>query len=67
MRYRIGEEPERMANQANDGMFTGTAVYGFFLGIGFIVVGLKSKQRWLAFWGTGLSLASAASLIHMSL
>ena len=67
MRYRVGEEPQRLAdaNQANDGMFVGTAIYGVILGIGFIIVGFKVKQRWLAFWGAGLSIASAASIFVM--
>ena len=64
MRYRIGEEPPvRDALHASDSMLTGTAIYGVILGIGFIVVGLRVKQRWLAFWGTGLSIASLATLI----
>jgi len=65
MRYRIGEDGERLVNHANDGMFAGTTIYGFILGLGFVIVGLKVKQRWLAFWGAGLSLASVASWFTM--
>jgi len=65
MRYREGEAPEKLASHANDDMFIGTTIYGFILGIGFVYVGLRYKQRWLAFWGLGLSIASAASMVAM--
>jgi len=65
MRYPIGQEPQKLANHANDEMFIGTSIYGFILGLGFIVVGLRVRQRWLAFWGAGLSLASIASWFAM--
>ena len=66
MRYREGEEPvQRLANNANDEMFFGSTIYGFILGLGFIVVGLRVKQKWLTFWGAGLSLASVASWFTM--
>ena len=65
MRYRLGEETLRQAQHANDGMFLGSATYGFFLGLGFVVAGFKVKQRWLTFWGAGLSLASIASWFTM--
>jgi hypothetical protein len=65
MRYREGEEIEKLARHASDDMFIGTTIYGFILGIGFVYTGLRYKQRWLAFWGFGLSIASAASMVAM--
>jgi len=66
MRYREGETVDRLANHASDDMFIGTTIYGLLLGIGFVYVGLRYKQRWLAFWGFGLSLASIASMVAMA-
>jgi len=65
MRYREGEPVERLANHSSDGMFFGSTIYGFILGLGFVFVGLKVKQKWLMFWGAGLSLASVASWFTM--
>lgn len=62
MRYREGE---KLAAHANDDMFIGSAIYGLLLGVGFVYVGLRYRQRWLAFWGFGLVLASIASLVVM--
>lgn len=59
MRYPVGEQPvTRDALHSSDGMHAATAVYGFIIGIGFVAVGIKAKQRWLSFRGAGLSLAS---------
>lgn len=65
MRYREGETIERLASHASDDMFVGTTIYGFVLGVGFVYVGLRYKQRWLAFWGLGLSIASLAAMFAM--
>jgi len=62
MRYRIDQSTGQTVPIEGDGMFTGTAIYGLIIGIGFIIVGLKARQRWISFWGAGLSLASIASL-----
>lgn len=66
MRYREGETIDRMALHASDDMFLGTTIYGFILGIGFVYVGLRYQQRWLAFWGLGLSVASVAAMFAMT-
>lgn len=65
MRYREGDTIDRLASHASDDMIIGTTIYGFILGIGFVYVGMRYKQRWLAFWGLGLSLASVAANIAM--
>jgi len=65
MRYRIDQVEGLPVESAGDGMFAGTAIYGLLIGVGFIVVGLKARQRWIAFWGAGLSVASIASLFTM--
>jgi hypothetical protein len=44
-------------------MFLGIAVYGVFVGIGFVFIGLRGRQRWMVFWGGGLVLSSITYLI----
>lgn len=61
MRYRIGTDPEQ-AQQEVGGMIVGSAVFGLFTGILFVVAGVRARQFWLAFWGAGLVLASSAYL-----
>ncbi|MDY6980436.1 MAG: hypothetical protein SV201_11175 [Pseudomonadota bacterium] len=63
MRYRIGTDPEQ-AQQEVDGMIVGSAVFGLFTGILFVVAGVRARQFWLAFWGAGLVLASSAYLLY---
>jgi hypothetical protein len=65
MRYREGEQIEALASHANDDMIVGSTFYGLILGIGFVYAGIRFKQIWLAFWGTGLCLASLASMFVM--
>ncbi len=63
MRYRIGTDPEQ-ARQEVDGMIVGSAVFGLFTGVIFVVAGMRARQFWLAFWGAGLVLASSAYLLY---
>ncbi|MFO8023701.1 hypothetical protein [Thiohalophilus sp.] len=63
MRYRIGTDPEQ-ARQEVDGMIVGSAVFGLFTGIVFVVAGLRVREFRLAFWGYGLILASSAYLLY---
>ncbi|MDZ7803993.1 hypothetical protein [Thiohalophilus sp.] len=63
MRYRIGTDPEQ-ARQEVDGMIVGTAVFGLFTGVIFVLAGMRARQFWLAFWGAGLVLASSAYLLY---
>lgn len=65
MRYRQGQEVEPLAQHASDGMLWGTTIYGFLLGLVFAYVGFRFRQRWLAIWGLGLSIASLATMIWM--
>lgn len=60
MRYVEGTETP--AAEVSPPMVVGTAVYALLLGIGLVVVGLKVRQRWVAFWGGGLTLASTGYL-----
>lgn len=64
MRYRIGQDPESIRGQAvgEDGLTIFTAVFGLLTGIGFVIAGIKGRQRWLLFWGGGLVLASLSYL-----
>ena len=64
MRYRIGQDPANTPAQAVavDGLTIFTAVFGLLVGAGFVIAGIKARQRWLLFWGAGLVLASMAYL-----
>jgi hypothetical protein len=63
MRYREGTETELPRSGVDQGMLIGTVSYSLLLGIAMVVVGLAARQRWIAFWGGTLVLASAAFLI----
>lgn len=67
MRYQEGSEVEAPRSGVDTGMLVGTVSYALLLGIGMVVVGRAARQRWLAFWGATLVLASAASLIATAL
>ena len=58
MRYRIGESPH--APSPDEGALLATAVLSLVIGIGFVVAGIRSKHYWMAIWGSGLILCSAA-------
>lgn len=64
MRYRIGQEPINSQGQpvGEGGLTIFTAVFSLLTGVGFVVAGVKGRQRWLIFWGAGLVLASLAYL-----
>jgi hypothetical protein len=63
MRYRIGSDPQEAQQQA-DGMIVGSALFGLVTGVVFVVAGVRARQFWLAFWGAGLVVASAAYLLY---
>ena len=67
MRYRIGETPAEPGDPVGHGVIAVAAVFSLLLGIGFVFAGLKSRHYWMAVWGSGLSLASAAYLVYYSL
>lgn len=58
MRYRIGEDTQSLGEPVVDSLVPISAVLGLLMGIGFVIAGLKAKQIWLTFWGTGLVIAS---------
>ena len=60
-------EPTQFGSPLSDGMFIGSAVYALALGIGAVVLGMRVRQRWVAFWGGGLAVASAAYLVALML
>lgn len=63
MRYREGTETELPRSGVDQGMLVGTVSYSLLLGIAMVAVGLAARQRWIAFWGATLVIASAAFLI----
>lgn len=61
MRYRIGENTENLDNlgkPVGDELVSFSAVLGLLMGIIFIFGGLRGKQFWLIFWGSGLVISS---------
>jgi hypothetical protein len=62
-RYRIGESPLTYTDTVTTHMFLGVAVFGVFAGIGFVIAGMRGRQRWMVFWGGGLVLSSIAYLL----
>ncbi|MFT4582610.1 MAG: Na+-driven multidrug efflux pump [Gammaproteobacteria bacterium] len=59
MRYRIGEVPLESTYSGTAEIVTLTVWLTLFIGIGFLVVGMKAGQRWLAIWG-GITIAACA-------
>lgn len=64
MRYRIGETPTELGEPVGYGAITAGAVLSLLIGIGFVIAGLRSRHYWMAIWGSGLSLCSAAYLVY---
>jgi hypothetical protein len=61
MRYRIGEAPiEGAINTGSADFVTLTVWLTLFIGIGFLIVGVRASQRWLAIWG-GITIVACAS------
>ena len=58
MRYRIDPVTGQPISQVNEDMLVATAVFGFLVGIGFVIAGVRGRQAWLALWGGSLVLAS---------
>lgn len=68
MRYRENVDIAAAPHAGVDtGMLVGTVSYALLLGIGMVALGLAARQRWVAFWGGTLILASAAFLIATAL
>jgi len=63
MRYRIGEEPDRLGTAMDQSAINSIALLSLLLGIGFVIAGLRSRHHWLTIWGTGLSLWSAGYMV----
>lgn len=62
-RYRIGETPSTYSDPVTTHMFFGVAIFGVFAGIGFVIAGLRGRQRWMVFWGGGLTVSSIVYLL----
>jgi len=61
--YPVEDLPRTASDPITAHMFLGIAVYGLFAGIGFVVFGLRGRQRWMVAWGGGLVLTSIVYLI----
>ncbi len=62
MRYRQGTSPEELGSPIGQEIALGSAVFGLFLGIGFVVVGFRSRVLWMTVWGAMLAVASIVYL-----
>ena len=60
-RYRIGEMPG--VPTVTDDMMLLTALYGFGVGILLTFLAKRLRQRWMIFWGSGLSVLSLGYLL----
>ncbi len=60
-RYRIGEMPG--APTVTDDMMLLTALYGLGVGILLTFLAKRLRQRWMIFWGSGLSVLSLGYLL----
>ena len=60
-RYRIGEMPGTPT--VTDDMMLLTALYGFGVGILLTFLAKRLRQRWMIFWGSGLSVLSLGYLL----
>ena len=67
MRYQEGKIPEDFGSAISPEMLAGSAIYGLILAIGMIIIGIRARQIWLAFWGGILLLGSIGYLIAMAL
>ena len=60
-RYRIGEMPGTPT--VTDDMMLLTALYGLGVGILLTFIAKRFRQRWMIFWGSGLSVLSLGYLL----
>jgi hypothetical protein len=67
MRYPDGQIPEDFGSAVSPEMLAGSAIYGLMVAIGMILIGLRARQIWLAFWGAVLLIGSLAYLIARAL
>jgi 1,4-dihydroxy-2-naphthoate octaprenyltransferase len=51
MRYRIGEDGALTPVDASGDLITATVIFTLFIGIVFLLAGLRGRQSWLQFWG----------------
>ena len=65
MRYRISDNPDELGPPLDQGAFLAIAALSFFIGIGLVIAGMRSKHYWMAIWGTGLSLSSVIYIIYV--
>lgn len=63
MRYRIGDSPAHPGITGTEHMILFTAVLSLLIGVVLFVLGRRGRQRWLAFWGGSLVMASVVYLI----
>lgn len=56
--FPIEELPRTASDPITLNMLLGISVYGLLLGAGFVIMGMRGRQRWMQFWGAGLVICS---------
>ena len=64
MRYRIGENGLMQPASSSGDVVLATVWFTLFVGIAFVVIGTRGKQRWLQFWGGLTCLCCAAYFLR---
>ena len=66
MRYRIGADglPVEAGVHASGDVVVATVWATLFIGILFVVIGVRAHQRWLRFWGVLTCLCCAAYFLR---
>lgn len=63
MRYRDTGDYQNLGVPVDDNMVFFSVILGIFMGIGFVVAGIKVKRYWMTIWGIGLIFASLSYFV----
>jgi len=63
MRYQESVQQTQAVYSVSTDMMVGTAVYTLFLGVAFVIFGMRVRKRWVSFWGATMVLAGAAYIV----
>ena len=63
MRYRDTGDYQNLGVPVDDNLIFFSIILGIFLGVGFMIFGIKVKRYWMVIWGAGLILASLSYFV----
>lgn len=63
MRYRDTGDYQNLGVPVDDNMVFFSVILGIFMGISFVVAGIKVKRHWMTIWGIGLIFASLSYFV----